>query len=235
MKKWIVTLALLASTGFAQDKLELKPSNEIPTAEENLFVPNGVITGITATLTNSGSNPSFKGVKLEGTIKAGGNSCEAQRYTVGIKKSKVGGKIVFTPFVKTKAATTKILCIALYDASFLGLPFEKTFLVASRLLDSALVANVKSEGNMVTLSSLLVKDEDVIVAPAPLPVVHCGEVRLCTKEYAPKVCSIEVGGKTFSARGNNACEANGALRQVLCGAKVTYDVSKVSCVRDDLR
>lgn len=232
MKKWIAAFAFLATTAFAQDENIFAPANEIPAEEEIVFVPNGVITDITATRANGGINPSFAGVTLEGTIKAGGNACEAQRFTVDIKQTKVKGQIVFIPVVKAKTGNSNTMCLALYDADFKGLSFKRTFIVASRLLANATIKKVGSEDNTITLASLLNPGQEEVETPAEEPFAPCGEVGFCTMEMDPKVCRVEVDGETFTARGSNGCQATSALRKALCQAGKSYDSAKVSCVRD---
>lgn len=227
MKHFFMALALLSCSqaAVAQDE----------------FIPNGVITSITASPANGGFNPSFAGVKLEGTIKAGGNSCEAQRYEVGIQMVKKAGKIVFTPFIKEKEGADDIMCIALYDMDFAGLPFKQTFVENRKKLDKALVKDVASLGTLVTLESLYAKEESEIEVPETPETStpsDCSNInRFCIKNFDPHTCQQVVtkadGSEEIThSRGNNECEARLNLEVNVCQKNSALDESKIICQRD---
>lgn len=224
MKKFLVALALLSSPSYAQLVIPTVTSDDLIE-----FAPNGVITSITATPANGGINPSFAGVKLEGTIKAGGNACDAQRFEVGIEQSVVDGQLVFTPFVQPKEGSDGIMCIALYDASWKGLGFSQTFVAPAKQLETAIVKDVEFQGNETELQSLFVKEDIKEEAPA---VNECSNIpRFCTKEFDPQSCHVVIEGTVLSAKGNNKCEASAALRSRLCGADKAFKAADITCAR----
>lgn len=212
MRKFLVAMALLSAPAYAQ--------LVVPEMGELEFTPNGVITFAEATPTNGGINPAFSGVKLEGTIKVGGNSCDAQRYEVGISKATVDGKLVLTPFFKEKADTQDIMCIAMYDYNWKGLPFSQTFVAPASEIEGAVVQNVMVEGNDVELSTLFAN------------VNKCESIRRpCFKLYQPHSCSALVGGEILTAESNNQCEAINALEIKVCNAKQVFNEAEVVCTQ----
>lgn len=53
------------------------------------------------------------------------------------------------------------------------------------------------------------------------------EPQMCTMEYRPKTCTVEVQGKSHRASGSNGCQANQELLRALCAAGITRLDTKV--------
>jgi hypothetical protein len=225
MKKYLATLMLLSSSAFAQ--FDPSAPQDLP-VDDNVYVENGVITQITATPINGGINPSQGAVLLEGTIKAGGNSCEGQRYEVGIREVMIRGRLHLRPFVQEKAGSEAIICIALLDLDYKGLAFSQAVRASANKLKNAVVENVGAVGRTVKLSTL----------PASVPSDEpareaCDDIaELCTKIYDRHTCSAVANGDVIAVEGNNRCEALINLRKAFCKVDKVLKVDDAQCTRD---
>ncbi len=224
MKKFLVALALISSPAFSQDDLT---SNDQLSADEIAYAENGVITEITATPINGGFNPSARAVLLEGTIKAGGNSCEGSRYEVGIEESTVKGRLVLTPFLREKEGAGNFACIALFNLNYKGVSFAQQVRGTVKSLRKAVVENVGSLGRTVKLSAIPAK------APVEKPVADpCESISdNCTKIFDKHACSAVAGVELIAVEGNNECEALINLRKAFCKAKVEWKAEAAQCER----
>ncbi|RZA21511.1 MAG: hypothetical protein EOP10_16640 [Proteobacteria bacterium] len=224
MKKLLATLALLSSPAFSQYD---RPSVDQPSADDIAYVENGVITQITATPTNGGFNPTIHGVLLEGTIKAGGNSCEGSRYKVGIAESIVKGRLVLTPYVREKDNAGDFACIALYDLNYKGVEFSYPVRGTAKALNKAVVEDVGVMGRTVKLSTIPAK------VPVEKPVADaCDSISdNCIKILDKHSCSAVAGARLIAVEGNNKCEALINLSKAFCKAKVELKSDEAKCER----
>ena len=206
MKLLFLSLFLLGTSAFAQTETET-------------FVPNGVITTIQAIPANGGINPAFAGVRLKGTIKAGGNACEAQQYTGSLRKITTGETTYFVPVLKRNPAAEPVFCTLSYDVNFKGVAFDQTFILKSSFIPNAFVKNVYKAGQTVALTDLLTRAAE-----------SCAPIRrFCTKELRPQICTY---GER-SVRGNNKCEALLNLNSVVCSEEfATFDNNQAVCQDD---
>lgn len=212
MKKFSVVAALflfasVSSSAFAQ--IEQSAPAEAPAT-------NAVITSINVTSANGGINPSYAGVRIKGTIKAGGNACEAQQYDAGLRKEVLEGKTYFVPFLEQKVDAEPVFCILSYDMNFKGIAFDQTFILEFSIVPSVYVRGVKSEDNTVALGDLLTASYE-----------SCSNIRpFCTKQMHPTTCSY--GDRTVTS--NNKCEAIFALKTSVCSEeRASFDETELNC------
>ncbi len=202
MKKIFAALLLFSAPLFAAPKADV-----------------AVFSSIEVEPTNGGFNPAYAGVKLSGTVFAGGNSCEAGRYKVTVKKQIVDGILTFS--ATKRSVKNDIFCPLFIEPGFLGAGFEKTFIVDRALLATAVVKNVEELGNDVTLASLSGEE-------APVTETGCenvSETVFCTMEYNPTTCTYG----DITASGTNGCSASANLRRSVCSAEGSFNPAEAVC------
>ncbi len=224
MKHFVTAVLLFASfssSAFAgpkvKDKVKAKDKDKTPQeAVSPAPVSDAVITSINVTPANGGINPNYAGVRLKGTIRAGGNACEAQQYEVGLRKEVVDGNTYIVPFVERRQDIEPMFCILVYDMNFKGLPFDQNFVLENSLIPSTFVVGVKSEDNVVAIGDLLTESAE-----------SCSNIRpFCTKQLHPTTCTY--GNITVS--GNNKCEAVLELKTSVCSEELaTFDETQLEC------
>ena len=184
------------------------------------YVPKGVIVEAYASPTNGGINPLFIGIHLTGTMRAGSNACEANRYEVRFEDVREDDTLVVVATLVTKEAARGRMCPLYVDPQFKGLPFDHTVILAPDDAETALLANVGA------------LDHDVVIATLPKPPdaegadVGCPtEVLNCTMEYLPTACTYN--GATYE--GTNRCTATEAARAAAGTADGAFDADKLVC------
>jgi hypothetical protein len=214
--KHFVAAVLLFAGSISFSSMSLAQNNEPAVVEA---VPNGVITSISVTPANGGINPAFAGIRIKGTIKAGGNACQAQQYKAEIRKEVTDGVTYFVPVLETIENVEPVFCILSYDLNFKGLAFDQTFVLENAFIPSAFVVNVNSVGNNVSVGDLM---NQAFESCSNIP-------RFCTKQFDPQVCTYG----DITVRGGNKCEAMSALKSSVCSQELaTFVDSEASCRRE---
>ncbi len=209
MKSLLVAMAFVSGSAFSQSSIVL-PSDNIPIVDD-ARVPTGVFTALNVLPTNGGINPNFTGVSFEGTIKAGNNSCEASRYSVGIKKLVTKNQIIFKPFVTRKAGGRTSFCPALFDASYPGVSFAQTFVISQDEVSKSIVVDVLAKGRNVALENLLPAEETEVPGEGEVIWTPAGVVTEVTAESTNGGINPSYAGVKFQGLikvGGNACEGN---------------------------
>lgn len=212
--KNFVTAAILFAASISFSGASFAQDNQAPE-----ITPNGVITSIAITPANGGINPAFAGIRIKGTIKAGGNACQAQQYTAELRKEVSEGITYFIPVLEMKENAEPVFCILSYDINFKGLSFDQTFVLENSLIPAAFVVDVNTAGNNVSVGDLMTQAAE-----------SCSNIpRFCTKQFDPHVCTYG----DVTVRGGNKCEALSSLKSNVCSQELaTFIDSEVSCRRE---
>lgn len=192
-------------------------------ASGSLQAREAVISSYELTLAPSETIEAGTKVHIEGFAEARAEGCEATRSIAKLSLSEESGKVIITADVSPRLIARRVPC-ALVPVEFKGLAFEADFELTAAQLEKAELANVKTFGSQVLLSTVS-GDENADDSQ----LTGCESIEyynvMCTMEYKPTTCRY--GDVSLSA--GNPCVARGRIQQKICASEGLFAPEELTC------